>query len=66
MKRSVSILVCLPIVDSLGGIDTTNEKGIWQEQRCGMDDSSDIWIERIVIVEYKGEKEEQDEDTHSI
>ena len=58
MKGSVSILICLPIVDSLRGIDTTNEKGGWQKQRCGIDDSSDIWIERIVIVENKSEKKE--------
>ena len=36
------------------------------EQRCRIDDSTDIWIERIVIVEQKGEKEEQGEDIHSI
>ena len=27
MKRSISILVCFPIVDSFRGIDTTDEKG---------------------------------------
>ena len=62
----MSILICFPIVDSLRGIDTTNEKGSCQEQRRGIDGSSDIWIERIVIVENKSEKEKQDDDTHFI
>ena len=57
MKGSVSILICFPIVDFLGRIDTTNEKGSWQKQRCGINDSRDIWVERIVIVENKSEKE---------
>lgn len=36
------------------------------KQRCGIDDSSDIWIERIVIIENKSEKEERDKGVHSI
>lgn len=65
MKRSMSILICLPIVDSFGGIDSTNEKGDWQKQRCGIDDSSDTWIKRIVIVENKSENKEKKKDVHS-
>ena len=65
MKGSISILICLPIVDSFGGIDTTNEKGGWQKQRSGIDDSSEIWIERIVIVENKSENKEEKKDVHS-
>ena len=65
MKRSISILICLPIVDSFRGIDTTNENGSWQEQRRGIDDSSDIWVERIVIVKNKSENKEEKKDVHS-
>lgn len=65
MKGSVSILICLPIVDSFGGINTTNENGSWQKQRSGIDDSRDIWIERIVIVENKSENKEKKKDVHS-
>ena len=64
MKWSVSILICLPIVDSFRGIDSTNENGSWQKQRRGIDNSSDIWIERIVIVEYKSENKEEKKDVH--
>ena len=36
------------------------------KQRCRCNDSRDIWIERIVIIDNKSEKDEQDEDAHSI
>lgn len=42
-----------------------NENGSRQKQRSGIDDSSDIWIERIVIVEYKSENKEKKKDVHS-
>ena len=65
MKGSISILTCFPIVDSFGGIDAMNENGSRQKQRSGIDDSSDIWIERIVIVENKSENKEEKKDVHS-
>ena len=36
-----------------------------EEQRCGLDDSGDIWIERVVGIENECEKEEKKKDVHS-